>query len=675
MSEYLLELLLEEMPPADIEMILNTLGEKVDLALKMANLKHGKIETFATSRRFGVFIHELSPKQDDVIVKKRGPAKKIAYDGDKPSRALEGFLRSNNASLNDVEIVKVKDVEYVFLNKRVEGKDAKDVLKEILVGVLSSLQFKRPMKWGNGEHKYVRPLHSIVSLLDNGIVAFEFLGKTASKFTESHRYFSKKIEIKDPPEYESVLKDNMVIAKVEKRKAMIEKGLKNTNLNVVEDEALVHEIALITEFPQPVVGEFKQKYATLPEPVLKTVLRHHQRTFVTKEGDKISTKFVAFQDGPANRSDNVRKGYERVINARLEDALFYYEEDTRVPLEEFVSKLDGINFQKGLGTLRDKEDRISNIAMDVAKKLGFPEGELKLVKRAAFLSKADLATNMIYEFPELQGTMAKIYASRDEDERVALALQEQYMPDGLDGESPSDTIGAVIGLADKLDTVVANFAIGEIPSGSRDPYGLRKNTFGILRILNDFEWDINVKEEGRITESLLKKKVPWDEVEGFFKGRLEVLLRERYHVSFDVAKSVLELWATPLRARLSAESIEKYKASEDFEDFITAYTRIHNISKKHDSNEYHVELFEENEKPLFQAYLRLKPEVEEALEHLNYDEAFEKLKSLKPLIDEYFDNVFVMATREDLRRNRLGFLKSLDEIFLKFGNLSSLLKK
>ncbi len=675
MSEYLVELLLEEMPPADIDMILNTLSEKMDLALNQANLKHGKIETFATSRRFGFLIHDLSPKQDDVILKKRGPAEKIAYKDGQPSKALEGFLRSNNASPNEIELVDVKGTKYVFLNKHVEGKEASEVLREIVPGVLASLQFKRAMRWGNGEFKYVRPLHSVVSLLNEKIVEFDFLGKTASNQTESHRYLSKKVEISNPDEYKSLLEKNAVIIDINKRKKMIEDALDQTNLNVVKDETLVHEISLITEFPQPVVGEFKEKYVGLPEPVLKTVLRHHQRTFVTKEDEKISTKFVAFQDGPAQRSANVRKGYERVINARLEDALFYYEEDTAVPLEKFVSKLEGITFQRGLGTLKDKTDRIITIATDIAKKLGFGERDLELVKRAAFLSKADIATSMIYEFPELQGIMGRIYASFNEDKRVALALEEQYMPDGLDGNIQTDTIGAIMGLADKLDTVVANFAINEIPSGSKDPYGLRKNTFGVLRILNDFEWDIDVEEEGKITESFLKSEVPWKELGEFFKGRLEVLLKERYSISFDVTKAVLELWSTPLRARLSAQSIEKYKSSEDFEDFITAYTRIHNISSKHDSTEYHVELFEENEKPLFHAYLEVKQKVEEDLRHLSYDEAFEKLKSLKPLIDEYFDNVFVMATREDLRRNRLGFLKSLDELFLKFGNLSLLLKK
>ncbi len=674
MVDYLVELLLEEMPPADVDTILDSLGEIAKETMKGAKLSFEKIEIFSTSRRFGLIVTGLNEKQEDVILRKRGPAKKIAYKDGKPTRALEGFLRSNDATVEETKIEEVNGTEYVFLNKKIDGKPVKEILKEVMPQIFSKLQFKKPMRWGNGEHKYVRPLHSILSLLGNEIVEFEFLGKKASNTTISHRFLSKTLRISSVEEYTESMKKNMVIVSVNERKKMIEDALKNCGSNVVEDKVLVHEISLITEYPQAVIGEFKEKYLALPEPVLKTVLRHHQRTFITQENGRVSRRFVAFQDGPASREKNVKKGYERVINARLEDAIFYYKEDTSQPLEKFVPKLKEVTFQRDLGTLWDKMERVRKLSEEIAKELNFSNEEKELVKRAAYLSKADIATSMIYEFPELQGTMAKIYALRTENERVAQALQEQYMPEGLEGEVPTDPVGAVIGLADRLDTVTANFAIGQIPSGSRDPYGLRKNTFGILRILNEFEWDLSVKKLAGIVEDSLNKSVPWKEFEEFFEGRLEVLLKERYSISYDIVRSVLPLWDKPLRARLCAQSVEKYKSSDDFEDFITAYTRVHNISKKHDSTEYHVELFEKEEKPLFSAYLEVKPKVEEALEHLNYDEAFEHLKSLKPFIDEYFDNVFVMATREDLRRNRLGFLKSLDELFLKFGDLSSLLK-
>ncbi len=676
MADYLVEVLLEEMPPADIDAILGSLGTMVQEALKKSNLSFKKVRVFSTSRRFGFYVYDLSEKQEDVLLKKRGPAKKIAYSRGKPTKALEGFLRSNAATVEDTEIVDINGVEYVFLNKKIEGKPVEEILRDLVPDVLSKLQFKRPMRWGNGEYRYVRPLHSIVSLLDKKVVKLDFLGKTASKFTNSHRFLSKTLEILSVGDYEKRLKENMVIISLDERKSMIESELKKIGLNVVKDKSLIHEISLITEYPQAVVGEFKERYVSLPSPVLKTVLRHHQRTFVTQDGGgKISKKFVAFQDGPKSRESNVKKGYERVVNARLEDALFYYEEDTSRAFENFVPKLKEITFQRYLGTMWDKVERIRKISEDIAKKIGFGVKEMDLVDRAAYLSKADIATNMIYEFPELQGTMAKIYALKSESVRVANALEEQYMPDGLEGELPTDSIGAIVGLADRIDTVGANFAIGQIPSGSKDPYGLRKNTFGILRILDGFEWDLSVEEEIKIVEQILNRKVPWVELEDFFKGRLEVFLREKYSMAYDVVKCVLSLWSKPFRARLCAQSVEKHKSSSDFDDFITAYTRVHNISKKYGSAEYHVELFEKEEKPLFSAYLEIKPKVEEALEHLNYDEAFEHLKALKPFIDEYFDNVFVMATREDLRRNRLGFLKSLDELFLNFGELSLLLKK
>lgn len=674
MSEYVVELLLEEMPPADVDMIIKQLGPIVKRTLEKSKIGYENVEVFSTSRRFGFFVHGISDRQSDSIVEKKGPSQSVAYKDGKPTKALEGFLRSNNATPKETKIVEINGTPYIFLKKERPGRPTEEIIAQIVPEIFQSLQFKRPMRYGDGKYRYVRPLHSILSLMNDKIVEFELLGKRASNITKSHRYLEENVEIKDASEYEIMLKEKMVVIHVDARKSMIKSAILKSGLDIVKDDILVHEIALITEYPQPVVGEFRDQYLNLPEPVLKTVLRHHQRTFVTHENRKISKRFLAFQDGPILRSKNVKTGYERVINARLADADFYYKEDTSIPFERFNDKLDGIAFQRGLGTIRDKVKRIKIIAEDISKRLKIEGPDLQLIKRASTLSKTDLATSMIYEFPELQGIMGRIYASRTEDIRVALALEEQYMPDGLEGEIPSDPIGAVVGIADRLDTVTANFAIGEIPSGSKDPYGLRKKVFGILRILNSFEWDLNLERESQIVGSLLEKEIPKKEFSEFFKGRLEIVLRECYSISQDTARTVLELWKSPLRARLAAQTIDKYRKSEGFDDFIVAYTRVHNISSKHDSNEYHVELFEEREKALFTAYIESKTKIEDALDHLNYCEAFEYLRALKPFIDDYFDNVYVMATREDLRRNRLGFLKSLDELFLKFGSLSSLSK-
>ncbi len=674
MCEYVTELFLEEMPPADIDMITKKLGPVVRRKLKESNVTYESVEVFCTSRRFGFFVHGIRDRQNNTIVEKKGPSQKVAYKDGKPTKAFEGFLKSNNATPEETEIVEINGIPYVFLKKEMLGHPTEEVLSKIVPEIFRSLKFKRPMRYGDGKYRYVRPLHSVLSLMDDKVVEFEFMGKRASNITKSHRYLEEAIEIKNASEYESMLKEKMVIIHVNDREMMIESAISKSGLHVVKDDDLVHEVALITEYPQPVMGEFREQYLNLPEPVLRTVLRHHQHTFITHKNDKISKKFLTFQDGPTSRSKNVKVGYERVINARLADADFYYREDTSIPFERFNDKLEGIAFQRGLGTIRDKVERIKIIAEDISRKLEIEGPDLELIKRAAFLSKADLATSMIYEFPELQGIMGRIYASRSDDIRVALALEEQYLPDGLEGEIPSDLIGAVVGIADRLDTVVANFTIGEIPSGSKDPYGLRKKVFAILRILNSFEWDLNIEKESQLVESLLEKEFSRKEFSEFFKGRLEVILRECYSISQDTARTVLELWRSPLRARLAAQTIDKYRKSEDFDNFIVAYTRVHNISSKYDSNEYHVELFEEKEKPLFTAYMENKTKIEDALDHLNYTEAFEHLKSLKPFIDDYFDKVYVMATQEDLRRNRLGFLKSLDELFLKFGSLSLLSK-
>ncbi len=675
MSEYVVELLLEEMPPSDIDMIMEKLEPLVKKALEDSRINYESVEVFSTSRRFGFFVHGISDMQNDTKVEKRGPSQKVAYKDGKPTKAFEGFLRSNNATPEETEILEINGVPYVFLKKEQKGQPTEEIIKNIVPTVFRSLQFKKPMRYGDGKFRYVRPVHSVLSLMNDKIVNFEFMGKQASNVTKSHRYLGKDLKINNVSEYESTLEKNMVIIRVNDREKMVETAISNCGLEILKDEALIHEVALITEFPQPVIGEFQERYLNLPEAVLRTVLRHHQRTFVTHEDGKISRKFLAFQDGPNSRDKNIKRGYERVLNARLADADFYYSEDSSVPLEKFNKKLKEIAFQRDVGTIQDKVKRITIISKDISEKLKIDTPNLvKLIDRAATLSKADLATNMIYEFPELQGIMGRIYASRTEDARVALALEEQYKPEGLEGDLPSDPIGAIIGVADRLDTVVANFAIGEIPSGSKDPYGLRKKVFGILRILNSFEWDLNLRKETKIVETLLGKKIPEKEFSEFFKGRLEIVLKECYSITRDVARAVLNLWKTPLRARLAAQTIDKYRETEGFNDFIVAYTRVHNISSKYNSVEYHVELFEEKEKPLFKAYMDSKLQIEDALDHLNYNEAFEYLKSLKPFIDDYFDNVFVMATREDLKRNRLGFLKALDSLFLNFGELSLLSK-
>lgn len=670
MSEYLLELLLEEMPISDMENILATFEQSIDENLQKWRIDHGKIEIFLTPRRFGTIVHDLAEFQRDTVILKKGPSEKIAFDENgKPTRALEGFLRSNGATISDIEISQ-ENGRYIVLKKMEKGKPTKVVLPQIIPNILEIFQFSRPMRWKNGDFSYTRPLHSMISMIDKEIVPIEFMGKISSNKTRSHRYLDVEINVDSVQNYKKLMYDGMVILTVEEREKIIKDGIKNSGLDVIKDDELVHEISLITEYPQPVTGKFKEEFLTLPEPVLKTVLRHHQRTFITRKENKVSNEFLTFQDGPASREKNVRIGYEKVINARLEDARFYQMEDLKFPLEYFNSKLKEMTFQKGLGTIIDKVSRIKYISLEIAKMIGL--GETKLVERAAILSKSDLGTNMVYEFPELQGVMGSIYA-KNEDPRVALAIKEQYDPDGLEGELPSDTIGAIIGLADRIDTVCANFAIGEIPSGSKDPYALRKKVFAVLRILNGFEWDLDLREIISMVEKLLSKKVPMDSIETFFKGRLEVLLRES-GISQDVSKAVMSLWNKPFRATLSSKAIDKGRTTIGFEDFIIAYTRVHNISKNHNSFEYHVELFDDEEKKLFSFYIETKEKVENALVHLNYDEAFEYLRSMKPYIDEYFEKVFVMSPREDLRLNRLGFLKNLDELFLNFGDLSLLLK-
>lgn len=681
----LLEVRTEDLPPSEIDSIMEQLHESFSNFFKQQELEYSKIKTFFTIRRFGVLVEGLSEKQPDRIVEKRGPSKSVAFDENgNPTKALEGFLRSGGATADDIEIREVKGGEYVFLKKKIEGLPTKELLEKHVPEILNSLNFKKPMKWGDGEHKFVRPIKSILCLFGNDVVEFEFLDIRSGRQTYGLRFFGDTVEINSIDEYFSKLKDSFVICDPNERSESIEKQIEefenSKNVKVDTIESLLDEINKICEYPILVCGEFKEKFLELPEEIIETTLNHHQRALTVRKPDgSISNLFVAFQDRPGEEK-NVRKGYETVVNARLTDAEFYHHEDLKTPLEERNEKLKGMIFQKELGTLYDKVVRIKEISKLIAKKLGFSDKELEKIEEAANLSKADIVTNLVYEFPELQGIAGRIYALKQgKDPDVAYALEDQYLPGGEDSkELPRNVIGAVIGLADRIDTIVGNFLIGNIPSGSRDPFALRRKLYGALRILISFEWNLSLGELFEYSKELLKiNRADFEEeIEKFVKGRLENYLTEEEKIDVDIAKAALRLWKEPLKAYMSAKALQKHRNAETLDEILTAFERPFNITRNHEVFDYSGTLFkEEAEKELFQKYLEIKEEVEEHVEHLNFYDALESLRKLKPFIDKYFDNIFVMVNQEEIRLNRLGFLKTLANLFLTFGDLDLIERK
>jgi glycyl-tRNA synthetase beta chain len=658
----LLEIYLEDLPPSEFPNLLNSMKSKMEDLLRRESLSFESVETGMTVRRLYVLIKGLEEKQLDRTVEKKGPPESVAFKDGKPTKALEGFLKKFGAGLEDIEI---RD-GYVYAKKVITGMKTPEVLKKLLPEYIENLEFKKPMKWGNGDYEFVRPVHGILALLDSEIVEFEMFGLKSGNKTYGHRFFGKEITVKKPQEYKKALKDEFVIVDLEERKKFVEDQLKHNDLEVDKDEDLIMEVVYLTEYPKAVIGNFDEKYLSLPKEIIITTVKHHERTFATFKGGRVTTTFIGFQDGPQD-SDNIRTGFEKVINARLEDARYYFEKDLNSSFEEWNENLKGIVFQKKLGSLYDKVLRIKEIALEISKSIGY--NELNKIERAALISKADIASKMVYEFPELQGVMGRIYALRwGEDEDIAWAIQEQYE------EEPERIIGGILGIADRIDTIVGNFLVGNIPSGSKDPYGLRQKADAVYSIIRKFKWDLNLIELISLAKKLVGLEGEDENIYDFMKSRFRAFL-EGSRIEWDVARAVEHVWKTPLRGILSAEALNDIVNSDDIADLRVGFERVHNMTSKHDSRDYDGALLkEEAEIELMNAFFDVKSKVLKALENLDYRSAYSYLISLKPFIDKYFNEVFVMVGREDLRRSRLGFLKNVDDLFMMVADLTKISK-
>ncbi|MCD6550996.1 glycine--tRNA ligase subunit beta, partial [Thermotoga sp.] len=423
MRTALLEIGLEELPASEFHSILEQLETKTKELLKANRILCDSVEVFVGSRRFGVLLRGLPEKQEGFVEEKKGPPLNVAYNKEgAPTKALEGFLKKNNASFEDI----VEKDGYVYISRKIEGKTLEEVLPKVFEDLVLGMSFKKPMRWGSGEYEYVRPVHWIVAMLNDKILELTLFGLKASHFSYGKRYHSGSLEIATPDEYYEVLRSEYVMASHEERKRSVLKQLedfeKSHEMKVERDENLIDEIVAITEYPKILVGQFDQKYLELPEEIIVTAVKHHQRAFIARK-DRLTNFFVVFQDGP-QPPENVVKGYERVINARLEDARYYFYKDLEISLEEMNEKLKEIVFQEKLGTLYNKVERIVKISRKICEELKFPEDFTDKVLKVASVCKADIASKVVYEFPELQGVMGRIYALKGGmDEELAIAIE------------------------------------------------------------------------------------------------------------------------------------------------------------------------------------------------------------------------------------------------------------
>lgn len=691
-NDFILEILIEEIPPSEIESLQKQMKEGISNLLEQTRIKNDGVEFFYAARRFGVHVKNISDKQDDGEEVKRGPAKKIAFDGENvPSKALNGFLRGNNAVVGDIIVKEENGVDYCYIQRKIVGRSTAEVLKERLPEFLYKLNFKKPMKWADGQYKFVRPVHNVLAVIGTDILDFEFMGKKATNKTEGHRFLSftadnkiqnNEISVGKADEYFEIMKEKCVYAYQSERKDKILRDIKAVEeidgVIIPLDNELVEEVTSLTEFPTPVVGDFNRKYLELPKEVLITTLKHHQRTFPVLKQSTLMNQFLSFKDNVDEKgkaSENVKKGYRKVIEARLEDALFYYKEDMKIPFEERDKLLESIGFQNKLGNMLEKVNRNGSLAITISDKLDLTEESKKLVSKAAALMKNDLTTHMVYEFPELQGIMGRIYSKLDgEPFEVSQAIEEQYSD-----RVPETYVGCIVTLTDNLDTIAGNLLIKNIPSGSKDPFALRRALTRILNIIIDREWDFDLIElfaesvqlyHFNLSQEQLKKlKEIFAEL---LKNRVDYFLNEN-GIEYDVINAVSHLNSNPLRSYLAAQALMSIKMDEDFFDLAKLFERVHNITKTHSSCDYDSRLFEnEEERTLETEFVEIKEVALKKINSFDYKGAFETVKKLTATINNYFDNVFVMSEREDLKLTRLGFLKNLDNFFMKTGNLSEI---
>ena len=681
--DYLLEIGLEELPYGEIERIETQLKTLFMENLWRNRIDFNEVKTYSTGRRLIVVVHDISSQQKDMEAEKRGPSTTIAYDSKgNPTKALIGFAKANGVEISDIFVKNSNNGAYCFAKKLIRGKKTAEVLKEIVPNVLSKLQFKRAMRWGNGSSRFIRPIHWIVSILGDKVVNFDFASILSSNSSEGHRSLCKKLEIDSVSKYFDRIKDFNIVISYEDRKdrisSMIKKIEKENGIKCEEDERLLDELARITEYPTPFIAHFDTDFLTLPPEVLRVVLREQQKCFVTHSpGNSFTNAFVGVMDTPfySRINDTVIRGYERVVRARLDDAKFYYEQDIKIPLEKRNEKLKGMIFQAELGTLYDKIKRVSALALYLCKILNISEDLTKKIERAALLSKADLATQMVYEFPSLQGIMGGIYALvQGEDEEVANAIKEHYKPNSFDDILPSTLAGSVLSICDKVDTVVSHFCIGNISTGSSDPYGLRKRVNGILRMIIDREFDIDL----RLLFEQVQRSLPTCQgdvlkhLERFVKTRFEVLLKEK-GFTYDVVNSALYHWQYPLRVVKIAQAITSFRQTNEFEDLAIGYTRAANITREHKYTEFDVDLFTaEEEHELHKVTQKVQEQVKRSVEKNDYTSAIRSLMTLRPYIDRYFDEVLVMCEDKRIRDNRLGFLRNIVELFHTVGDLSEI---
>ncbi|MGN2341406.1 glycine--tRNA ligase subunit beta [Streptococcus dysgalactiae] len=658
----LIELGLEELPAYVVTPSEKQLGERLATFLTENRLSFENIQTFSTPRRLAARVIGLADQQTDLTEDFKGPAKKIALDADGNfSKAAQGFVRGKGLTTDAIEFREVKGEEYVYVTKHEAGKPAKEVLLGV-AEVLTAMTFPVSMHWAKNSFEYIRPVHTLTVLLDDEALDLDFLDIHSERVSRGHRFLGKETTITSADSYEDDLRSQFVIADAKERQEMIVEQIKAIEaaqgVQVDIDAVLLNEVLNLVEFPTAFMGSFDAKYLDVPEEVLVTSMKNHQRYFVVRDQvGRLMPNFISVRNGNDQAIDNVIKGNEKVLVARLEDGEFFWREDQKLQIADLVAKLANVTFHEKIGSLTEHMDRTRVIAASLAKEANLSAEEEAAVDRAAQIYKFDLLTGMVGEFDELQGIMGEKYALlAGENPAVATAIREHYLPDAAEGALPETKVGAVLALADKLDTLLSFFSVGLIPSGSNDPYALRRATQGIVRILDHFGWRIPMD---KLVDSLYD--LSFDsltyankaDVMSFIRARVDKMMGKA--VPKDIREAVLESSTFVVPEMLAAsEALVNASHTENYKPAVESLSRAFNLAEKADASvRVDPSLFEnDQEQALFAAIQSLSLEG-------SAENQVEQVFVLSPVINDFFDNTMVMADDQVIKNNRLALLAAL----------------
>ena len=686
----LLEIGLEELPAQYVRTSSEQLATRVEDFFKQENLAFESVEAFATPRRLAVRVNGLEEDQEDRVEIFKGPSLAIAQKDGAWTKAAEGFVRGKGLTTDDIYVETIKDVDYIHVKQLLKGKSTKEVVKN-LSSVITDMKFPVTMRWAAHTFEYLRPIHWIVALYGEEVIEeIQVLDVKAGRVSRGHRFLGKDTEIASPEQYEKALAEQFVIVNQDERKALVRKQIEalaaKNAWTVPIDEELLEEVSSILEYPTAFAGTFDEKYLVVPEPVLVTSMKEHQRYFVVYNAQgELQPYFISARNGNDYMIENVAKGNQKVLTARLEDALFFYEEDKKVPMTAFLKKLETLNFHAKIGSMTEKMNRVQLLVGRIANELNLDTKDVETAQRAAEIYKFDLVTNMVGEFPELQGIMGEIYAKNyGETPEVARAIREHYMPISADGELPSSVPGALLAIADKLDTFLSFTAAGMLPTGSNDPYALRRQVMGLVQIVEAFDWHLEIEEFAKLllgldyAEFLEDKK---EDVQAFVLGFIRERLAQRMTTvtkRHDIIEAVLNSNSKSVPEQMKAVAVlEKEVSKAAIKDITEALNRVINISSKgfaeaRHSSEYSLDKVEtESERQLVESIATLRKD----FENYSAQEKFSAFASITPKIHEFFNENMVMVDNEEIRTNRLRFLRELALMILEFVDFTELIVK